>query len=546
MTQCLHANLVDIPARSIYPARIEIAEGRIYRITPVEMPAATFVLPGFIDAHIHIESSLLTPAAFGRVALCHGTVATVSDPHEIANVLGERGIDFMLDSAAKTPMHICFGAPSCVPATPFETSGAVLNAESVSKLLKNPRIGYLSEVMNYPAVIDREPETMRKIRAAHRLKKPVDGHAPGLRGEKLQRYIEAGITTDHECTDIREAREKIAMGMKILIREGSAAKSFQTLIPLLTESPEHIMFCSDDRHPDDLVEGHIDRLVRRAVAEGYDLFNVLRAACLTPAEHYNLPVGRLRPGDRADFVEVTDLRTFRHLATYIRGRVVAREGAPLQPLSTESRPNRLPSRTVPAAYPIHPKTGCSRLRVIGAHDRKLQTDSLTLTRSSPLPDPKTDILKIVVLNRYDPHAPPVVGLVRGFGLKRGAIAGSVAHDSHNLIAVGCDDTSLANALQAVINAGGGLVAVIGEERFLLPLPIAGLMQSGDGFHIAESYRKLKAFAKERLGTPLSDPFMTLSFMALPVIPELKMTDRGLFDVTRFQPTDLCIKEPPCR
>ena len=533
--------LVDLFARRIYPARIVIRQGRIAAIEPLTKAPSVFLLPGFVDAHIHIESSLLTPSRFAPLALAHGTVATVSDPHEIANVLGIEGIDFMIEDAQRTPLHIAFGAPSCVPATPFETSGAVLDADAIKTLLERPDIGYLSEMMNYPGVIDRDPQVMAKIEAARQAGKPIDGHAPGLRGEALKRYARAGIATDHECTTLEEAEEKIALGMKILIREGSAAKNYEALAPLLAKHPERVMFCSDDRHPDDLLGGHIDRLAARAVADGFDLFDILRAASLNAIDHYNLPVGMLRVGDRADFVEVEDLRSFRVLRTVIGGETVAQNGQPATPLPPPSKhPNRFEAR------PLSPQNlrlpACrGKIRVIEAHDGSLLTGHLQLA-AKEIGDPSRDLLKIVVLNRYEPHATPALGAVRGFGLKRGAMAASIAHDSHNLVAVGCDDDALATVLNAVIAQKGALAATDGRTLHSLPLPVAGLMSDAEGAKVAAEYARLRDFVRTRLGSPLASPFMTLSFMALPVIPELKLTDRGLFDARGFDHIPLCSKE----
>lgn len=531
-------------------------DGRIRRIREIGAsavpPEAGYILPGFVDAHVHIESSMLPPAEFARLAVAHGTVATVSDPHEIANVLGAAGVVFMLEDAQRVPFKFCFGAPSCVPATSFETAGAVLNAAEVENLLNNPAIGYLSEMMNFPGVLHGDTEALAKIAAARRLGKPVDGHAPGLRGEDARRYFAAGIATDHECFSFEEGLEKARLGVKILIREGSAARNFEVLWPLLKEFPAQIMFCSDDKHPDDLVRGHINELVLRALANGCDLFDTLRAACLNPVGHYRLPVGLLREGDPADFIRIADLTTFRVMETWLDGHKVAENGQSLLPRLTSDAPNRfLAKPKKPADFQLSTATATAtatvNCRVIEALDGQIVTGSavenLPVAEGLILTDPGRDILKISVTNRYTPEAPPAVGFVRGFGLQRGALASSVAHDSHNIVAVGTDDISLMAAVNAVIEAKGGISATDGAgETRVLPLPIAGLMSQSDGYTLAQDYARLDAWSKSTLGCSLRAPFMVLSFLALPVIPKLKMTDLGLFDVEQFAFTSVVLKE----
>lgn len=538
--------LADLHSRRIYPAEVTIKAGHIHSIREVShAPAeAGFLLPGFVDAHVHIESSMLPPVEFARLAVVHGTVATVSDPHEIANVLGSAGVQFMLDDAARSPFKFCFGAPSCVPATAFETAGATMLSDEVEVLLKNPAIGYLSEMMNFPGVLHDDPEVLAKIAAAHRLGKPVDGHAPGLRGDEARRYFAAGISTDHECFAYEEGREKAELGVKILIREGSAARNFDALWPLLKEFPQQIMFCSDDKHPDDLVRGHINELVARAVALGCDLFDVLRVACLHPVEHYGLPVGLLREGDPADFVRVTDLISFRVLETWLNGQKVAENGQSLLPRLASAAPNQfLAEPKMVEAFqlrglPPNFKLPGSSVRIIEALDGQIVTgaaiETVPVENGFLLPHPARDILKISVVNRYTPEAKPVVAFVRGFGLKCGALASSVAHDSHNIVAVGCDDAALAAAVNAVIESKGGIAATNGAgDTRTLPLPIAGLMSQQDGYALAHDYATLDAWTKSALGCTLRAPFMVLSFLALPVIPKLKITDLGLFDVEQF-------------
>jgi adenine deaminase len=538
----LSANLVDLHQGRIYPAEITHENGRILLIRAVDqLPAdAGYILPGFVDAHVHIESSMLPPSEFARMAVVHGTVATVSDPHEIANVLGKEGVAFMLEDAARSPLKFCFGAPSCVPATYFETAGAILDAADVEELLQNQAIGYLSEMMNFPGVLHNDPEVMAKIAAAKRLGKPVDGHAPGLRGEAAQRYFAAGITTDHECFSYEEGLEKARLGVKILIREGSAARNFEALWPLVQEFPAQVMFCSDDKHPDDLVKGHINQLAARAVALGCDLFDTLRAACLNPIAHYRLPVGQLREGDPADFIRVADLQAFHVLETWIDGEKVAENGKTLLPRLSVEAPNQFLANPREAAdFQLFQQSASTQLRIIKVFDGEIVTGEIAgsvseIRDGQYLPDVSQDLLYIAVLNRYTPNAKPALGFVQGFGLKCGALASSVAHDSHNIVAVGTSDEALAEAVNAVIQAKGGIAATNGAgDTRVLPLPIAGLMSQSDGWQLAEEYSRLDAWVKAELGCGLRAPFMSLSFLALPVIPKLKMTDLGLFDVDRF-------------
>ncbi len=534
-TFVLTAHLVDLHTRSTYPAHLTVREGHIAHIAPADAAPAQYLLPGFVDAHVHIESAMLTPAQFARLAVVHGTVATVSDPHEIANVVGQAGVEYMIEDGARVPFKFYFGAPSCVPATPFETAGDALAAPAVDKLLARPDVRYLSEMMNWPGVLRAAPDVMAKIASACRHGKPVDGHAPGLRGHDAQRYAAAGISTDHECFTAAEARDKLAAGMHILIREGSAARNFDALVELLDEFPDRIMFCSDDKHPDGLVQHHIDDLVRRALRRGHDRYDVLRAASVNPVMHYGLPVGLLRVGDPADFIVVEDLEDLRVRATYLEGQLVAADGRSRLP-DLRSRPiNRFAARHVRADELRVANTG-THLRVITATDGQLvtgchvrahqQTSDWVLARADE------DLLKLVVINRYA-LAPAAVAFVQGFGPLRGALASSVAHDSHNLIAVGDDDEALAQALNALMEARGGIAVVAQGQPHLLPLPIAGLMTDADGYAVARDYARLDQLAKSA-GSTLSAPFMTLSFMALLVIPDLKLSDRGLFDGQQFQ------------
>ena len=526
--------IVDVWNQRLFRGALHLEDGRITAITPTEDADEGFLMPGFVDAHVHIESSMLVPSQFARLAVRHGTVATVSDPHEIANVLGVAGVEFMLRDAARVPLVVAFGAPSCVPATPFEQAGAVIGPEEVAAMLADPRIGYLSEMMNYPGVVHGSPDVMAKIQAAHAAGKPVDGHCPLLSGDDLRTYVGAGITTDHECTSEAEAREKLGLGMKIAIREGSAARNFDALIGILPEHAGQVMFCSDDKHPDDLLAGHINRLVARAVGAGVDLWTTLRAACRTPVEHYGLDLGGLRVGDRADFIRVEDLSDFRVLETWISGDCVAAGGTERFGVERAQAPNKFSRPAVRAGDFVLPAEG-PRVRVIQAIDGAIVSGARVrearVEDGVAVTDVRRDLLKIAVVNRYTP-APPAVGFIEGFGLQRGAIASSVAHDSHNIVVVGVDDQSIARAVDALADSGGGISAVSGTETRVLGLPVAGLMATANGEEVAAGYERLDAFAKS-LGSTLQAPFMTLSFMALLVIPALKLGDRGLFDVERF-------------
>lgn len=544
-TGTLLANVVDVAARRIVAAQLRWHGGRISAVeaSGPAQPGLPYLLPGFVDAHVHIESSLLPPTEFARVAVCHGTVASVSDPHEIANVLGIDGVRWMLENAALTPFKIVFGAPSCVPATVFETSGAVIDANAVAELLALPGVGYLSEVMNFPGVLSQDQALQPKISAALRNGQPVDGHAPGLVGEQARRYADAGISTDHECLSLAEAEDKIRAGMKILIREGSAARQFDVLHPLLGRYPGQVMLCTDDCHPDDLATGHINVLVARAIAQGHDLFHVLEAACLVPQRHYGLALGQLRCGDPMTAVLVNDLRQFAVQSTWIDGYQVARQGKSLLPKVNSAPINRFAAEPVRAEnFVVSAKGASQRCRVIVAEDGQLFTrstiETLPVVEGQLQNSVEDDLLWLAVVNRYQP-APPALALVRGFGLKCGALASSVAHDSHNVIAVGCDAQSLARAVNAVVASRGGL-AIVNPDGVAetLDLPIAGLMSDQDGRAVAARYAGLNQIARQQLGSPLRAPFMTLSFMALLVIPELKLSDRGLFDSTTFSFTEV--------
>ena len=555
----LAIQLVDIDQRSICPAKIFIQNNRIVAIEPIDESAiqtAGFLMPGFVDSHVHIESSMLIPSEFARIAVMHGTVGTVSDPHEIANVCGLEGVQFMINNGKQVPFKFNFGAPSCVPATVFETAGAALDSQDVEALLASDDIKYLSEMMNFPGVLHNDPEVMKKIAAAHRAGKPVDGHAPGLTGALAKQYIEAGISTDHECFTLEEAVDKLSYGMKIIIREGSAAKNFEALAELIDDHPNMIMLCSDDKHPDSLVEGHINQLCARAVAKGLDVFNVLKAACINPVKHYNLNIGTLRVGDPADFIIVEDLTHFKVLQTYIDGQALLQAAADPSAAALPANaatPRQSLIQSVPAT-PINQFT-CAPVNeidlsmpvssypnsnglipVIEALDGQLITNKLylpaTIVDDCLVSNTADDILKMVVVNRY--HMAPVAkSFIKNFGFRTGAIASTVAHDSHNIVAVGATDEAIAAAINAVIAAEGGISCVDSHNQTLvLPLPVAGLMSTEDGFLVAQQYTAIDAMAKS-LGSSLSAPFMTLSFMALLVIPHLKLSDKGLFDGDQF-------------
>jgi adenine deaminase len=541
MTKEVSGNIVDISNQDIFSGTIKIEKGKITEITRDNGEYKNYLISGFIDAHVHIESSMLTPSEFARIAVVHGTVAIVTDPHEIANVLGIDGIYYMLDNASKVPLKFCFGAPSCVPASPFETTGNSLDKKDIEKLLQNPRIGFLAEVMNYPGVINNDPEVVTKIDIAKKYSKPVDGHAPGLSGEDLEKYVSAGISTDHECFSIEEAREKVNLGMKILIREGSAARNLDELQPLLEDYWESCMLCSDDKHPDDLVKGHINLMVKKAIAKGIDPLKVLSAASLNPVSHYNLDVGLLKVGDPADFLVVDNLEELNVLSTYINGVEVAKDGNSLvSRIKPEIKSNFNISPTKPSDFAV--KSKGEMINVIVSIDGQLITEKSKenpkISNGHAVSDIDRDILKIVVVNRYK-EAKPSVAFIKNFGLKEGAIASSVAHDSHNIIAVGVSDEDICRAVNLIVKNKGGISAVGKNKEDVLPLPIAGIISDKEYGWVAKKYTEMKKTAK-LLGSKLKAPYMTLSFMALPVIPRLKLSDKGLFDSEKNKFIDLFV------
>lgn len=530
----ISGTIADVVEGTFYPGTLEIKNNKISSIERGGGPYNTFIIPGLIDAHVHIESSMMVPSEFARLAVRHGTVATVSDPHEIANVLGTRGIDFMIENSSQTDFKFYFGASSCVPATIFETSGASIGLDQIEELLKRDDIKYLSEMMNYPGVLNEDKSVMEKIALAKKYGKRIDGHAPGLRGASIKKYIGHGITTDHETFSYPEGLEKIQNGMKVQIREGSAAKNLDALLALLDEFPDHCMFCSDDKHPNDLVHGHINDLVKRALKYGIDPMKVLRCASLNPVRHYNLEVGLLQKGDHADLVVVDDLEHFNVLKTFINGRLVAEAGKTLLPKVSFEAVNNFAVRKK-TAEEFSVRTKGSVMNIIVAEDGQLITKRLCEAPKDSgvkaVSDISRDILKIVVVNRYH-DAPPAVGFIKNIGLRKGAIAASVAHDSHNIVAAGVTDEDIARAVNIVIENRGGLSVVYDDTEKSLALPVAGLMSDRDGFEVAEKYSELDRHAKG-IGSKLTAPFMTLSFMALLVIPEIKLSDKGLFDSNKF-------------
>ena len=543
----LSGNIVDVVNERIFKGRIYVnVFGDIEKIEEAEnVVEDCYIMPGFVDSHVHIESSMLMPSEFAREAVKHGVVAAICDPHEIANVLGIEGIEYFIENAEKSGFKFFFGAPSCVPAAPFETSGAVLGVKEIEYLMKKENIWFLGEMMNFPGVVANNPEVMAKIQTAKNAHKPIDGHAPGLTGEDLRKYVNAGISTDHECMDICEAEEKLSLGMKILIREGSAAKNYDALYPLINRYPNSVMLCTDDSHPDDLIEGYIDKLVSKSMRKGLDFFNIMKAANINPVMHYKVPVGLLREGDSADFIITDTLEPdFKILKTYISGKIVydrVGDEVNLHRPVVEIK-NNFNAKEV-TVNDIQVEVKSEEIRVIKVIDRELYTEQLiekpTVSNNKVIPSVENDILKIVVLNRYHKDAKPVVGFIKGFGLKRGAICSTVAHDSHNLIALGVDDQSIVQCMNAVINLAGGIATCDNGIVDILSLPIAGIISNNNAAKVAGDYCRLSNKVKE-MGSPLTSPFMTLSFMALIVIPELKICDKGLFDVTTFNYTDLFV------
>ena len=535
----IQGNIVDIDKKEIFKGEVQFENGKITAIRKSNHTIENYIIPGFVDAHIHIESAMLVPSEFAKIAVTHGTIATVSDPHEIANVLGVKGVDFMIENGKKVPLKFNFGAPSCVPATSFESAGAIIGRDDIKKMMANPDIKYLAEMMNYPGVLFDDDVVLKKIAWAKHYNKPIDGHAPGLIGDDLTKYIAAGISTDHECFTYDEGLEKLQKGMNVIIREGSAAKNFEALIDLLPEYFEKMMFCSDDKHPDDLLLGHINQLCKRAVAKGMDIFKVLQVACINPVKHYNLEVGFLQEGDPADFVVIEDLQKFNVLETYINGELVAKNGESfiksvpfdiLNNFNTDKK--KIEDFRVASSSP--------KIRVIEALDGELVTNDIecnsTIIDRNLVSNTKEDVLKMTVVNRYQ-NSKPSIAFIKNFGIKRGAIASSVGHDSHNIIAIGTSDEFICKAVNLLIQHKGGICAINETTEKVVALPIAGIMSDQPAEIIGKSYAELDAMAK-KMGSTLRAPFMSLSFMALLVIPSLKLSDQGLFDGTTFKFTSL--------
>ena len=535
----IKGRIVDIYNKTIYTGELVVEGGKIKAIIKKNHQVTDFIMPGFIDAHIHIESSMLVPSEFAKIAVTHGTVATVSDPHEIANVLGIEGIEFMIENGNKVPFKFNFGAPSCVPATAFESAGAVIDSEGIKKLLQKKEIKYLAEMMNYPGVLYDDDEISKKIAWAKHYNKPVDGHAPGLRGDDISKYISAGISTDHECFTHEEGLEKLQKGMKVIIREGSAAKNFEALIDLLPEHFENMMFCSDDKHPDDLLINHINKLCARSIKKEIDLYKVLQAACINPINHYNLDVGTLKVGDPADFIIVEDLVNFKTLQTYIDGELVFSKGiSKIESIPFKILNNFNTNKKSISDFRVESNT--KQIRVIEALEGELVTNELIenslIENGNLISNIHTDVLKMAVVNRYK-NEKPAIAFIKNFGLKEGAIASSVGHDSHNVIAIGSTDQAICNAVNLLIETKGGICALSNSEKKVLPLPIAGIMSDQNGKTIGKEYALLDQMAKE-MGSTLKAPYMTLSFMALLVIPFLKLSDKGLFNGSKFEFTSL--------
>ena len=538
----ISGQIVDVVNSRIFNGTIEIENGRILNIIEEShcQSQSQIILPGFVDSHVHIESSLLVPTEFARLAVAHGSVASVSDPHEIANVLGIDGVRYMIEVGKKSPFKFYFGAPSCVPATCFETSGATLNSNDIEELMSSADIKYLGEMMNYPGVIFNDDEVMKKIESAHRHNKPIDGHAPLLSGDDLKKYCASGISTDHECSSVEEAMEKISLGMKIQIREGSAANNFDNLISIIKDYPDSVMFCTDDAHPHELIKSHINGLIKRAIYLGYNPLDVIKAATLNPVRHYNLEVGLLQKNDPADFVVIDNFNDFNILKTYINGELVAENGKSLLPdVKVDAINNFVAEKVTADDFKVIDEG--KDINIIGVINGELLTEKIIAKTQSHkvqsssfylVSDIENDILKIAVINRYEKKK-PAVAFIKGFGLKRGALASSVAHDSHNIIVIGCDDESMAKAANMIIENKGGFAVCSDEIKKCLPLPVAGIMTNDNAFKVADDYLEIRDLAKS-LGSPLSDPFMTMEFMALLVIPKLKLSDKGLFDCEKFE------------
>lgn len=539
----ISGHIVDVVARIIFDGIIYVENEKISKIVRSDLVDNQYIIPGFVDAHIHIESSMMLPAEFARYSVIHGTVACVCDPHEIANVCGISGVDYMIKNGKASPMKFYFGAPSCVPATSFDSAGAILDACDVDALLQRDDIYFLAEMMNYTGVIENDEQVHLKLKSAQKQNKPIDGHAPELTGKGLLAYVAGGISTDHECMTVAEAEAKIALGMKIQIREGSAAKNFDDLLPLLQKYTDEIMFCSDDKHPDDLIKnGHINQLARRAVAKGYNPVDVLRICSFNPVKHYKLDVGLIQENDDADFLVVNNLEDFEIRQTYIRGQKVAENNLPLFPrfVAADLINNFTAVKITEDDVRVSPTA--DKLKVILVDDGQLFTHSILvppkIKNDNLISDIENDVLKLVVYNRYKPSQ-PAIGFIKNIGLKSGALASTVSHDSHNIVAVGTSDREIVSAINHLIDSKGGILACKNENVRLLPLPVGGLMSEKEGDEIARTYEEIDAMVKV-LGSPLHAPFMTVAFMSLLVIPKLKLSDKGLFDGWTYSFTELMV------
>ena len=556
MRKNISGQIVDVVNSRIFRGTISVNNGKIENIIEDNNQENQIIMPGFVDSHVHIESSLLVPTEFARLVVPHGTVASVSDPHEIANVLGVEGVRYMIEVGKKSPFKFYFGAPSCVPATSFETSGFTIDSDDIDNLLSSDDIKYLAEMMNYPGVLFDDAEVVKKIESAKKYNKPIDGHAPLLSGEDLKKYCSAGISTDHECSSLNEAREKIECGMKIIVREGSAANNFNSLIEIINESPENVMFCTDDAHPHELINSHINGLVKKAIDLGYNILDVLRASTLTPIRHYNLKVGLLQKNDPADFIIVDNFNDFNILETYIDGNLVAENGKSLiESINVDVVNNFVAEKVTANDFKVVDEG--KDINIIGVIPGELLTEKVIGRPLSIMPntsrdvtpvasdnitpvasqnmlvsDIDNDILKIAVINRYE-NKKPAVAFIKNFGLKKGSLASSVAHDSHNIVVVGCDDESMSKAANMIIENKGGFAVYADDVEKCLPLPVAGIMTNDDAYKVANEYQEIKDLSTT-LGTSLNDPFMTMEFMALLVIPKLKLSDKGLFDCEKFR------------
>ena len=532
----ISGRIVDVVGRKVFKGVISFEDGVIRDIRESDSVDDCFLMPGLVDAHVHVESSLLPPAEFARVAMRQGALAAVADPHEIANVMGVAGVEYMVAEAKSSPFRFLFAAPSCVPATDFETSGARIDTAEIEQMFSSELVGLLGEMMNFPGVVNGDLAVLAKIDAAKRYSKPIDGHAPGLSGDMLARYVGAGIGTDHECVSIVEAIEKIRLGMKVLIRQGSAANNLDELAPLIGMYPDKVMLCTDDMHAEEILNGYLRSSLKYLVEKCYDIFDILRSCTLIPVGYYGLDLGLLQVGDSADFIKVDNLCDFNVQSVFVRGFEIG-IGEMEKPVVL----NNFKAESIVVAD-LRVKRKGDSIRVIGVINGELLTKQYVYKLKG---DDKfvesnadDDVLKIVVVCRYD-RKQLFVGFVKGFGIKKGAVATSISHDSHNIIAVGVSDDDLLSAINAIIDAKGGICFSRKGEVDLLPLPIAGLMSDKSAEYVAEKYASIEKLIKAN-GSRLSSPLMNLSFLALLVIPDLKINERGLFDFKTFAFVDLFV------